>query len=239
MLGYLTAIGGGGGGDGVEEIGVSWWFGRGAEVVVEDLRLLEQQQAVVLQVQGFLVVEDILEVKLFRKWWRRFTQQGQDGAAAPCGKGGDGAYFGIGGTLVAYGGGGGGGTNGSVEIRVQLLEWVVQVAVEQVVKMFRTVAQHNRGGGGGGAGGDSSNAGSTGGSGVIVIRYGKIKAPLTNLVASGTTGGSVTFEGDEAVHTFTSPGTFTSGADMNVDVLIVVGGGGGGADRGVEEAAMV
>ena len=80
----------------------------------------------------------------------------------------------------------------------------------------------------------TANAGSTGGSGVIVIRYPKDQAPLGNLVAEGTTGGSVTFEGDEAVHTFTSPGTFTSGADMNVDVLIVVGGGGGGADRGVE-----
>ena len=97
--------------------------------------------------------------------------------------------------------------------------------------MLGTAGTANRGGGGGGAGGDNPNPGITGGSGVIVIRYPKDQAALTNLVASGTTGGSVTFENDEAVHTFTSPGTFTAGADMNVDVLIVAGGGGGGADR--------
>ncbi|NPE27631.1 hypothetical protein HNV12_06525 [Methanococcoides sp. SA1] len=49
-------------------------------------------------------------------------------------------------------------------------------------------------------------------------------------VAIGT-GGDVTTDGDYVVHTFTSDGTFTPTAGMDVEVLVVAGGGGGGASQ--------
>ena len=70
----------------------------------------------------------------------------------------------------------------------------------------------------------------------MVMRYAKERVVGTQNasanLATSTTGGSIEFHNDEVFHTFNTSGTFTAGADMNVDVLIVAGGGGGGADRG-------
>jgi len=50
---------------------------------------------------------------------------------------------------------------------------------------------------------------------------------LTNVVA---TGGTITYDGNYKIHTFTSNGTFTIDGNMDVEVLVVAGGGGGGTD---------
>jgi len=49
---------------------------------------------------------------------------------------------------------------------------------------------------------------------------------------ASATGGTITDVGGYRVHTFTSNGTFTPSADMDVDVLIVGGGGSGGGRHG-------
>ena len=46
------------------------------------------------------------------------------------------------------------------------------------------------------------------------------------------TGGTITFDGTNWIHTFTSSGTFTPTATMNVEYLVVAGGGGGGGTTG-------
>lgn len=55
--------------------------------------------------------------------------------------------------------------------------------------------------GGGGGGGGSTSTGFTGGSGIVIIRY-----TTTDFIA---TGGDITVDGSETVHTFLSSGTFT------------------------------
>jgi len=45
-------------------------------------------------------------------------------------------------------------------------------------------------------------------------------------------GGSVAFDGEYRVHTFTSSGTFSTTLDLTVDILVVAGGGGGGQGGG-------
>lgn len=61
----------------------------------------------------------------------------------------------------------------------------------------------NTGGGGGGCHGPNQPAGSTGGSGIVVIRYATADAP------SNVTGGTKTTDGSDTVHTFNSSGTLT------------------------------
>ncbi|MFA5772506.1 MAG: DUF2341 domain-containing protein [Thermoplasmata archaeon] len=46
------------------------------------------------------------------------------------------------------------------------------------------------------------------------------------------TGGTITYIGTDAIHKFTSSGTFTPNNAMNVQTLVVAGGGGGGSDMG-------
>ena len=47
-------------------------------------------------------------------------------------------------------------------------------------------------------------------------------------VATGTTGGAQTVDGTNAVHTFTSSGTFDPTHGIDVEWLVVAGGGSGG-----------
>jgi hypothetical protein len=49
---------------------------------------------------------------------------------------------------------------------------------------------------------------------------------VDNIVASG---GTVTYDGNYVIHTFTNSGTFTINQAVNAEVLVVAGGGGGGA----------
>lgn len=62
--------------------------------------------------------------------------------------------------------------------------------------------------GGGGGGGPLSKSGGAGGSGVVIVRY-----KTSTLV--GFSGGSVTYDGDYTIHTFTSDGVFLSGGKTN------------------------
>ena len=45
-------------------------------------------------------------------------------------------------------------------------------------------------------------------------------------------GGTVTTDGSDNIHTFTSSGTFTVAGSKTMQILIVAGGGGGGSHRG-------
>ena len=60
--------------------------------------------------------------------------------------------------------------------------------------------------------------------------------PKKLLITAGqsfsVTGGTVTTDGGDNIHIFTSDGTLTVTGTVDVDVLIVAGGGGGGGDRG-------
>ena len=46
------------------------------------------------------------------------------------------------------------------------------------------------------------------------------------------TGGTITYDGDYTIHTFTSNGTFSTDTTLNATVLVVAGGGGGGSSGG-------
>jgi len=48
-------------------------------------------------------------------------------------------------------------------------------------------------------------------------------------ILTNDTGGTITYDGDYAIHTFTSGGTYTPSVNREVEVLVVGGGGGGGA----------
>ena len=60
--------------------------------------------------------------------------------------------------------------------------------------------------------------------------------PKKSLLATeqdfSASGGTVTTDGSDNIHTFTSSGTFTVTGSRNMHILIVAGGGGGGAGRG-------
>ena len=85
-----------------------------------------------------------------------------------------------------------------------------------------------KGGGGGGAD-HGTSAGAAGGSGIVIVRYHYQKLFLE------ATGGTITYDGDYQIHTFTSSGTLsvnTLGVDDNVLEYLVIAGGGGGAGCG-------
>ena len=50
--------------------------------------------------------------------------------------------------------------------------------------------------------------------------------------STAATGGTITYDGDYKIHTFTSSGNFVVTSDGDVNVLVIAGGGGGsGADQ--------
>jgi len=130
------------------------------------------------------------------------------------------------GTNQWYGAGGGGGNNNNV--------WNVQSPTNGIGGVTNgpstpsTAGATNTGSGGGGGTHSQPDAGAPGGSGVIVIRY--LLAGTPSLTASG---GTKTTSGNQTIHTFTGPGTFTV-TDSTTDlgkILLVGGGGGGGGDN--------
>ncbi|MFA5129652.1 MAG: glycine-rich domain-containing protein [Patescibacteria group bacterium] len=62
------------------------------------------------------------------------------------------------------------------------------------------------------------------------VRYGL----LASATAATSTGGIITSDGTNWIHTFTTNGTFTPNGLMNVDALVVGGGGSGGSDAGTK-----
>jgi hypothetical protein len=91
-------------------------------------------------------------------------------------------------------------------------------------------ATANTGGGGGGSSGGESppSVGGTGGSGVVIVRY------HSSNEFTEATGGTVTYSGDYAIHTFTASGTLSvvnvGVVAPTIDYLVIAGGG--GATRG-------
>ncbi len=83
--------------------------------------------------------------------------------------------------------------------------------------------------GGGGGGGGRRYDGTSGGSGVVVIRY---QLQATDTDTAKATGGSISFANGKTIHTFLNPGTFTTSptwsSPTTVTYLVVGGGGGGG-----------
>ena len=121
---------------------------------------------------------------------------GGGGAAYSLSAGGNGGLGGAGGGGVGttYGGeginngaGGGGGSPNS-----------------QTNKPGGNAGANTGGGGGGGSHYNLTNKGGEGGSGIVVIRYAGVQK---------ATGGTITTVGNYTVHTFTTSGTFTTGAN--------------------------
>lgn len=89
-----------------------------------------------------------------------------------------------------------------------------------------TAGTANTGGGGGGGGYDLSTPGTggAGGSGIVIIRY------LTGSLAA--LGGTITTDGADTIHTFTTSGTLTVGTALGKALVVAGGGGGGTANAG-------
>ena len=117
---------------------------------------------------------------------------------APSGNGGDGLSNSISGTATYYAGGGGGGEiNGG-----RTGDGGLGGGGDGHVNAAGDNGTANTGGGGGGGSYTGSYFdGGNGGSGIVIIRY----TSATNLA----TGGTITTDGGDKVHTFTSSGTFT------------------------------
>lgn len=120
------------------------------------------------------------------------------------GNGGDGIASSISGASTYYGGGGGGGRYG-----LGGLGGGGNANQFDNGDIAPTAGAPNTGGGGGGNDGVGDGYGAAGGSGVVIIRY--TTGDLT------ATGGTITTDGGDTIHTFTSSGTF--------EVTAINGGG--------------
>ena len=120
---------------------------------------------------------------------------GGGGAAYSLSSGGDGGIGGGGGGAVGVTVGGAGLNNGSAGGGGS--------PNSQTNTPGGNAGANTGGGGGGGSHYNSNNKGGDGGSGIVIIRY---KGPQK------ATGGTVTTVGSDTVHTFTSSGTFVTGA---------------------------
>jgi hypothetical protein len=120
---------------------------------------------------------------------------GGGGSAYSLSSGGDGGIGGGGGGAVGITTGGAGLNNGSAGGGGSPNSWANTPG--------GNAGANTGGGGGGGSHYNSNNKGGDGGSGIVIIRY---KGPQK------ATGGTVTTVGSETVHTFTSSGTFVTGA---------------------------
>ena len=93
--------------------------------------------------------------------------------------------------------------------------------------------QENTGGGGAGRTAPGNTSLTSGGSGIVVVRY-----QIAELTATAkATGGAISFYGGKTIHTFTSSGTFATTSDWSaasVEYIIVAGGGGGGRGGNAE-----
>lgn len=82
-------------------------------------------------------------------------------------------------------------------------------------------APNSGSGGGGGWHANGYTQAANGSDGICIIRY------KTGTISAY--GGTITYDGDDTIHTFTSSGTLVIGNDMRtIEALVVAGGGGGG-----------
>lgn len=124
---------------------------------------------------------------------------GQSDGTAPGevgGNGGNGTADDISGSSVTYGGGGGGSCESNEN---RGMGGTGGGGNGQGSSSASTVGTANLGGGGGGG----HTVGRAGGSGVVIIRYATADFPVA------CTGGSISTDGSDTIHTFTTSGTFS------------------------------
>lgn len=130
---------------------------------------------------------------------------GNNGTSTAGGAGGVGSAYSISGSSVYYGGGGGGGVGQYSSGSGGAGGNGGGGAGGKHGGDSPVDGTANRGGGGGGAGGGvNSYKGAAGGSGVVIIRY-------ATADFGPCTGGTITTDGSDTIHTFTSNGTMTFG----------------------------
>ena len=128
---------------------------------------------------------------------------GGDASNIGSGNGGKGLPFNISGVMRYYGGGGGGGDYGGATGGFGGIGGGGTRSGSNSSSQVATPGAPNSGGGGGGSRSATSDSwnGSSGGSGIVIVRYpGPQKA---------TGGNTITSSGGYTIHTFTSSGTFT------------------------------
>lgn len=141
------------------------------------------------------------------------------------GTGGPGAVCNFSGEEVVYGGGGGG---GGMRVRGLGRDGGADGCVAKTTPSAPGgSAEDNTGGGGGGGScwSQSYGAGGNGGSGIVIIRY----AIDPDSAFDTVTGGEITLDGEDEIHTFREDGQLTVTGMGFVEVLLVAGGGGGGS----------
>ena len=164
---------------------------------------------------------------------------GNDGTSAiRGGQGGIGLINNISGSAVYYAGGGTGGANTNQNNDISAHEIVLGGGGFGARNNNENGGNGTNGLGGGGGGGDwERTAGTTGGSGIVIIRYLLGTIPATNYLTNEPVVIAPTFT--ETIRTFTHSGgtenqtthTITVGQNTICDILMIGGGGGGGKDR--------
>lgn len=132
------------------------------------------------------------------------TSAGTGNSTANGGAGGNGTANSISGSSVTYAGGGGGGGGVDTGTGASGGSGGGGAGGGAATPTAGTNGTANTGGGGGGGGGKTGSGanGGSGGSGIVVISY--VTADF-----GSCTGGTITTDGANTVHTFTSNGTFT------------------------------
>jgi len=181
------------------------------------------------------------------------SSKGENSTSAGAGTGGWGTASNISGTLKRYGGGGGGGNLGSVERYGASGRDGGGIGGGGNINYVNDYyGKDGSDGFGGGAGGDATWVGHPdpfgrwdadpsknhhGGSGICIIRYKYKSDPY----AAKATGGVVTYDGGDTIHTFTQNyqgDVFTVNAEnLDVSIFLVGGGGNGGNCSGLINAA--
>ena len=147
------------------------------------------------------------------------------------GNGGPGIVCDFSGEPVAYGGGGGG---GGARYRGLGVDGGANGRLINTTPSETTIAdsaEDNTGGGGGGgcSWSQAGGSGGNGGSGLVIVRY----AVDPDSAFDTVTGGEITLDGEDEIHTFREDGQLTVTGMGFAEVLLVAGGGGGGsADSG-------
>ena len=142
---------------------------------------------------------------------------GVDATIAAGGAGGVGITSSISGAAVVYGAGGGG---AGVSTKGAAGGAGAGAGGNSTSAPGGDGTANTGGGGGGGYTSGSANVGGDGGSGVVIIRY-----PTGSITA---TGGTITTDGGDTIHTFTSDGTFSVSAVTASEQVLAQGGKSGG-----------
>lgn len=143
------------------------------------------------------------------------------------GTGGPGIVCDYSGVAMAYGGGGGAGGCGVGRKGLGRDGGGDGAAANTSPPGKGNNAEPNRGGGGGGSGSWSQegNLAGAGGSGIVIVRY--VLDP--DRIFDTVSGGEITLDGEDEIHTFREDGQLTVTGSGFVEVLLVAGGGGGGS----------